>query len=232
MARPKDPTLRPRLLQAAARAFAEHGFAAVNMAEIGAAAGVTKGGVYFHFRGKEELFFAVLDDWRGGLRQLLARREDEEGLAIDLRGFLVAYLRFQFAHPEGSSLLRVLGTELKSRFTTRLREDLRETQRAVRSRIRDLLMAGVQRGRLFTSDPALATFFLASSIEGVLGLWHSSPRDAEPFCSPEGLADLMLAGFETGNEGAAGEGDSARVDRGREGVDFLPPLQEPPQQSS
>ena len=32
---------------------------------------MTKGGVYFHFAGKEELFFAVLDHWRDRRRRTL-----------------------------------------------------------------------------------------------------------------------------------------------------------------
>ena len=55
MARPKNPELRDKILLVAAREFAESGFAGASMASIGRAAAVTKGGVYFHFRTKEEL---------------------------------------------------------------------------------------------------------------------------------------------------------------------------------
>ena len=51
MAKPKDPGLRLRLIEAASAEFAEKGFGATNLSDIGERADVTKGGVYFHFRG-------------------------------------------------------------------------------------------------------------------------------------------------------------------------------------
>ncbi|NQZ47589.1 MAG: hypothetical protein HRT63_08710, partial [Erythrobacter sp.] len=50
------------------------------------------------------------------------------------------------------------------RFTTQLREDHQATLRAVRARIRELLMQEVHRGRLFSTDPALLTFVLAAAV--------------------------------------------------------------------
>ena len=71
MPRPADPGLRDRLIAAATIEFAESGYAGATLDGIAARAGVTKGGVYFHFAGKEELFFAVLDHWRERRRRLL-----------------------------------------------------------------------------------------------------------------------------------------------------------------
>ncbi|AUG78397.1 hypothetical protein CFP65_3607 [Kitasatospora sp. MMS16-BH015] len=57
---------RREIIKAAAEVFERRGYAAATMAEIIAAAGVTKGAVYFHFASKEELAQAVIDvqsDW-------------------------------------------------------------------------------------------------------------------------------------------------------------------------
>jgi AcrR family transcriptional regulator len=51
---------RAALLDAAARAFAERGFAATSVTEIAASARVTKGAVYHHFPDKRSLFEAVV----------------------------------------------------------------------------------------------------------------------------------------------------------------------------
>ncbi|WP_406859332.1 TetR/AcrR family transcriptional regulator [Streptomyces sp. HUAS MG47] len=53
---------RRALLRESRRRFAEHGYAAVGLAEIVAATGVTKGALYHHFDGKAELFRAVLEE--------------------------------------------------------------------------------------------------------------------------------------------------------------------------
>jgi AcrR family transcriptional regulator len=48
------------ILAAALSCFAERGFAATRLEDVAAAAGVTKGTLYLYFRGKEELFKAVV----------------------------------------------------------------------------------------------------------------------------------------------------------------------------
>lgn len=200
MARRADPELRSRLLAAATREFSERGFAGATMAGIGRRAGVTKGGVYFHFGGKEELFFAVLDHWRARLREALDTAAAESGAdgAARLRGLLRAFLDFHFRYPEAASLLRVLATELRSGFTAAVREDLRHAQRALRARIRALLADGVQDGSLYAGDPSFSAFVLAGAADGIVQQWLAAPREAEAFCDPESLAETLVAPLATG----------------------------------
>ncbi|RKN50920.1 TetR/AcrR family transcriptional regulator [Micromonospora endolithica] len=68
-ARQRDQT-RATLLREGRRLFAAHGYAAVGLAEIVRAAGVTKGALYHHFSGKPDLFRAVL----GQVQQEVADR--------------------------------------------------------------------------------------------------------------------------------------------------------------
>jgi AcrR family transcriptional regulator len=57
----RDATTRALISQARVR-FAERGYADVSLAEVVEAAGVTKGALYHHFGGKQQLFRAVLAD--------------------------------------------------------------------------------------------------------------------------------------------------------------------------
>jgi TetR/AcrR family acrAB operon transcriptional repressor len=50
---------REQLLDAAEHVFREHGVARTSLAEIAAAAGVTRGAVYWHFKDKADLFEAM-----------------------------------------------------------------------------------------------------------------------------------------------------------------------------
>ncbi|WP_183154646.1 ScbR family autoregulator-binding transcription factor [Streptomyces shenzhenensis] len=52
---------RRTVLEAAAKVFAEHGYAAATVADILKTAGVTKGALYFHFDSKEALAKGVLE---------------------------------------------------------------------------------------------------------------------------------------------------------------------------
>ena len=57
---PGAPTTKELILRAAADAFASRGFDGASLVDIAAAAGVTTGAVYSHFRGKPELLMMVV----------------------------------------------------------------------------------------------------------------------------------------------------------------------------
>ena len=65
-----------RILAEARRLFAEYGFAKVSAEQIVTAAGVTRGALYHHFKGKKGLFRAVLE-------QVQAQIEQRVKVAVD-----------------------------------------------------------------------------------------------------------------------------------------------------
>src|SRR5579862_6827674 len=54
---------RRKLLDAAKRIFAQDGFEAARLEDIAAGAGYTRGAFYANFDSKEDIFFALLDQW-------------------------------------------------------------------------------------------------------------------------------------------------------------------------
>ncbi len=64
---------RTRLLDAARRCFAEHGYAVTGVADICTQAGVSKGAFYHHFPSKQAPFLALLDEWLQTLDAQMAR---------------------------------------------------------------------------------------------------------------------------------------------------------------
>ncbi|MBC9715899.1 TetR/AcrR family transcriptional regulator [Streptomyces sp. TRM66268-LWL] len=70
---------RRTLLRESRRLFAAQGYAAVGLAEIVRAAGVTKGALYHHFDGgKTALFRSVLEEVQQEVAQAVARAADAE----------------------------------------------------------------------------------------------------------------------------------------------------------
>jgi AcrR family transcriptional regulator len=210
MPRTADPGLRARLLAAAAVEFAQSGYAGATLDGIAARAGVTKGGVYFHFAGKEELFFAVLDDWRERRRvRLQLPRPGAGGAAAALRALLAGWIAFHLREPDGARLLR---TEMHGLFTARLREDDRQEQRWLRGAVRELLVLGVRDGTLAADDPPLAAFALAAAACGVVEQWLTAPADVEPHCEEHQLAAFLVARHATGGRGDANDGGDGEFD--------------------
>ena len=52
------------ILEAAARLFSEKGFRETPMAEISKITGAAEGTIFYHFKNKEELFVAILEDFK------------------------------------------------------------------------------------------------------------------------------------------------------------------------
>ena len=50
---------------------------------------------------------------------------------------------------------------------------------------------------LSATDPAQAAFVLAAGAEGVVQQWLAAPRDVEPFCDAEALAEAMVVPYAT-----------------------------------
>src|ERR1700742_4229995 len=91
---------RLQLLSAAERLFAERGFLAVRLEDIGAAAGVSGPAIYRHFPNKEsllvELLVGISARLLAGAREVIARSSDA---ATVLDGLIDFHLDFALGEP-------------------------------------------------------------------------------------------------------------------------------------
>jgi len=71
---------RTQIIAAARKVFAERGVSRTTFAQIASEAGVTRGAIYWHFKNKPELFFAVMEQ----VSLPLIARMDENLSAADL----------------------------------------------------------------------------------------------------------------------------------------------------
>src|SRR5512133_1460915 len=58
----EQETMRVRIMNQAANLFVTSGYAGISMREIAEAVGVSKAGLYYHFKDKEDLFIEILKD--------------------------------------------------------------------------------------------------------------------------------------------------------------------------
>lgn len=112
---------RIRILTEAGRLFREKGFAAVSVAEVMKAAGLTHGGFYGHFKSKDDL-----------IAQAIAHATGSGADAGDLAAFIDAYLSLPHsAHPElgcpmaaFAGLMRDQAPEARAAMALRLAEQI------------------------------------------------------------------------------------------------------------
>ena len=82
---------RSRILQNAARLFRRYGYEGIGIDEIMAAAGLTRGGFYAHFRSKQELFHAALADEPEAFTPLRADRARSRADAVSAGRALIDF---------------------------------------------------------------------------------------------------------------------------------------------
>ncbi len=182
---------RERILEAAEQLFAEKSFHDAAMDEIVAISQISKGGVYFHFPSKEELFFALLDKLAAKLQRDVARAiARRQGALAKIQGALEAVLRALSGKRRLAQILLRQGyglgldferkrLEIYTRFARLIREHLDEavaegsiepintelTAYAWLGAINELVTRWVYTGKpdpLKESLPALTRLFLSS----------------------------------------------------------------------
>ena len=103
---------RQRLIDAAARLFAAHGYTATTVAAIGEAAGASRGLVNFHFTTKEKLLHAVIDELVAELEARMFPPDAGAASPMEALAILIdAHRRFVTGQPERARLLFRLQAE-------------------------------------------------------------------------------------------------------------------------
>ena len=123
-----DGNRRRIVLRHAARLFRRQGFDATSTRDIAAAAGMQSGSPFYHFKSKQALLFAVMDE---GMRSAIARQERAiaASTAPDARAQLAVLVRnhFDVLLGPGSDFIPVMLYEARS-ITPRQRAMLAELQ--------------------------------------------------------------------------------------------------------
>lgn len=102
----KGKATRERLLEAATEVFGRLGYEATRVADINAAAGVSHGLFYRHFKDKAEILVAVLDRMNAQLRHT-SGRETGDGDAVTLTLLERRNIQFFQEYSQNRRLLRV-----------------------------------------------------------------------------------------------------------------------------
>lgn len=170
--RDKEQT-RERILTAAEKLFAAKGFHETAMDEIVQTANISKGGVYFHFPSKEQLFFALLDKLADTLHHEIQREiARRRGAVNKVQGALkvvlenlaskrrLAQILLRQGHGLGPSFERKR-VEIYSRFAKLIKEHLD---------------AAVAEGSISPIDTEITAYAWLGAINEVVLLWIYTGR--------------------------------------------------------
>ena len=170
------------ILAAAAKVFAEKGYERTTVRDLEEATGLTRGGIFFHFPGKRELYLAVLR--KSLLEEPLAEGmpfvgeiamsagSAEESLLATYHGIL----DWHRDHPEGMQFFQQLavrsGTE----------PDIAELDRQITESVNELIaeiVRALQNKRVFNPElnPQAAAALFQGVMDHLIAQAHSLPPD-------------------------------------------------------
>jgi AcrR family transcriptional regulator len=172
---------KQQLLEAAARLFAEQGYASTRVVDIVDAAGVAKGLFYWYFENKEALFRELAADIRHELRrtQRKAINWDEPALVRIVRG-TVASVRFMAEHASFFSLLEIEGRSVAEELRRGTEQHLRD--------VKALIVAGQADGTVTKEDDAE---LMALAVVGAVGQFSHFHRTGRVALSLDELASYV-----------------------------------------
>jgi AcrR family transcriptional regulator len=165
-----------RLLEAAAGAFADHGFAATTTRDIASRAGLSAAGVYVHFASKEDLLHALSVRGHVAALDLVSQAVAGPGSAGERLARLMA--AFAAWHADHHELARVVQYELPHLAPGHYAEVVR-LRRQIEGTVRQVLEDGVAAGELEVddvNDTALALLSLCIDV----ARWYSPGSGRSP----------------------------------------------------
>ena len=178
MARAKaTQDVRADILQTAGTLFHERGYDGTSMKDIAERIGITAAGLYWHFDSKEAILSTYLET---ALERLVS--VGQEALSLDdpadqLRAFTRSHVAFQIEDPDTSAvfdsmvyganqLRRGMGSDEQKRLTALERQHF--------NTLRNILDAGVTRGRFEVDNTGIAAFAIIGMGEHVIHWYRPS----------------------------------------------------------
>jgi AcrR family transcriptional regulator len=173
---------RQQLLDAAARLFAERGYAETRIVDICREAGVAKGLFYWYFDSKEAVFRDLAADLRQRLRRAQAAAMDPGAdPLVRIRQGSEASVRFMVANAQAFNLVTVENVDRQFladiRRGTEIHAD--DTERLVR--------AGIAEGLVRDEDPRLLAYAVLTTVGWFTHFHHTGRLDLDA----DGLASFV-----------------------------------------
>ena len=184
------------ILNTALAVFAEKGFAKASMNDIVRSSGLSKGGVYWHFKSKDELIAAIFDQFFVEQLALLDVMLAGEGTAVakltqlaTMTGQSVAAMASQFPTPLEFYALASreagLATTLQTHF------------QSYETKITTLVNQGIAHSEFRSVDSQATAKTIIALFEGMLLIWAIAPEMMNLETQVETAVQLLLQGLQS-----------------------------------
>jgi AcrR family transcriptional regulator len=166
----KAEQTKARIIQQAAELFNQQGYAGSSIADIMQATGLKKGGIYNHFKSKDELALAAFDYAESLLSQRIWSVVKTKRNAIERLQALVASYLIYIDDPPIIGGCPILNTAIETDDTdSPLRDRALQAMNSSRSLIVRILQTGIKKGEVrATVEPDTVATIIFSTLEGAI----------------------------------------------------------------
>lgn len=189
---------RATVLKAALSVFSAKGYAAATLDDVAAAAKVTRGAIYWHFKGKADLYNTLIGEVSARSSTVVQNAVSQGGTLLDiLRRIFVDQCALIEDNAEARAVMELV--LFKTGFNPELKAGRKkqiDEGNALIAGIADAMRMGIAQGVLRDDiDPTdMARSFLAFE-NGAIQMWLASPKSFSLKASAGSFADILITGL-------------------------------------
>ncbi|WP_437312663.1 TetR family transcriptional regulator [Sorangium sp. So ce385] len=170
---------REQILDAALLVFSRKGYAAATLQDVAAEAGLTRGAVYWHFKGKVELYAALVGERFARANEVFAEALSPSYSPLEsIERLLTRSLEYLDEDPEYRAVVSItlFKTELLPELEPAFQQKIASVRRLVDT-IADLVRKGIAAGQIDrATDPKAAALAAVSLVNGATALHLMDPK--------------------------------------------------------
>lgn len=197
---------RERILEAAAQVFADSGYHGASVDDIATASGGSKGGIYFHFPGKREIFFALVNRFADRLLSDAHESIGSEQSGAHKAGAVIESTLETFSkHAKLAKVLLASGVGLGPAFD----ESLLRLHDRFADLIRERLDAAVEDGSIPALDTTLASYAWMGALNEIILRWLYTGEPSPLTSAAPQLKSILLSSVGANKASMASTGAEA-----------------------
>ena len=185
-----NPDRKAEIRHMAAGVFAERGFDAASIRDVAKATGMSLAGLYYYYRGKDEILFDIQNEAFGTLldshaEALAGLKEPRE----KLRAIVRAHLQFFGSNISEMKVMSRESETLNGEFAERVGEKKRRYVRLVRGVLEEM-----DRKKQFKNKRPDVAVFVLFGMMNWLYTWYDESRDGTPMELADTICEIFLDG--------------------------------------
>ena len=157
---------RNQILAAAKECFIRNGYAHTRVDDIARESGLSKGGIYFHFKSKRDIFDALLENQQQATATLVREIEASDAPVVDKLTQLGTMMLRNFAEGEDHAKFLIVLAEMGIREADVYQKVVGAHEAYVETLAR-YIRAGIASGEIRDMDPRMAALFMKFLLDGL-----------------------------------------------------------------